>query len=150
MTRIYDPIVIARQFLYVREAQTIGQNHGLRVEAIQHWAGGTFGDSWCVEFGWMVYDICYQGQCPFDRAQNSESFRQLAIAHGWVTTGPVPGDIVLSLTPEGTAHHFALLTVLDPFTTIAGNTSADGLSSNGDRMAEHPVSRDHKLFVHIP
>lgn len=150
MTRVYDLIAIARQFLYVREAQTIGQNRGLRVEAIQHWSGGASGDSWCVELGWMVYDICYQGQCPFDRAQNSESFRHLAVANGWVTKTPIPGDIVLSLTPEGIAHHFAILTVNAPLTTIAGNTSADGSSSNGDRVAEHQVSPDHKMYVHIP
>ncbi len=144
----YDPVAIARQFLYVREAATA--NRGLRVEAIQHWSGGQFGDSWCQEFVWLVFDIAYQGQCPFDREQSTESFRKRALANGWVVTIPSAGDIVLSLKPDGTAHHVGILTKVSPLTSIAGNTSEDGTSSNGDRVAEHFISNAQKMYVHVP
>lgn len=150
MTPLYDPIAIARQFLYLREAQTKGQNRGLRVEAIQHWSGGQFGDSWCMEFVWLVLDICYQGQCPFDRQQSTEAFLQLAATRGWIVTAPQIGDIVLSVASAGQAHHVGLVTDISPLASIAGNTSADGTSSNGDRVAEHAITPDLKVFVRIP
>ncbi len=69
----FDPVDVARQFLYVREAQAQGQNRGLRVEGIQHWAMGTFGDSWCDEFAvGFVLDICFQGDSPFPRQSDVE------------------------------------------------------------------------------
>ncbi len=148
--RVYEPVAIARQFLYVREAQSRGQNRGLRVEAIQHWAGGQTADSWCMELVWLVYDICYQGRCPFDREQSTEAFRQLAVAKGWVTTIPIPGDIVLSLRADGTAHHVGIITKVSPLTSVAGNTSEDGTSSNGDRVAEHWISTALKMYVAVP
>ena len=56
MSRVLDPVTEARKFLYLREAQSLGQNRGLRVEAIQHWSGGQAGDSWCAEFVWFILD----------------------------------------------------------------------------------------------
>jgi hypothetical protein len=57
---------------------------------------------------------------------------------------------VFSVLPDGTPHHVAILATIDPFATVAGNTSEDGVSANGDRVAEHPVSRQGKVFVHYP
>lgn len=149
---IYDPVAIARQFLYVREA---GPNRGLRVEAIQHWACGQFGDSWCDEFGvGFVLDICFQGDSPFPRQTDINASTASALAYsreqGWTTDTPVVGDLVFSVLGDGTPHHVAILATIDPFATVAGNTSEDGISSNGDRVAEHPVSRQGKVFVHYP
>jgi hypothetical protein len=56
-----------------------------------------------------------------------------------------PGD-----PNEGEAHHVAMLETLVPFDVIAGNTSEDGLSSNGDRVAEHEVSTANKVAIHYP
>jgi hypothetical protein len=145
--RYYEPAQIARQLRYLRE---IGVNQGLRVNGVQIWAGGQPGDSWCVEFVWLVLDICYQGQCPFDRVQSADALRLLAIKNGWVVTVPSVNDIVLSLRPDGTAHHAAIVTNVSPLNAIAGNTSADGTSSNGDRVAEHWVSTAQKLYIHVP
>jgi hypothetical protein len=155
-TMIYDPVAIARQFLFVREAQDIGQNRGARVEAIQHWALGTFGDSWCDEFSvGMVLDICFQGNSPFPRkTETNASVQQtldFARAQEWITTTPVPGDLVVSVDPTtGHGHHIAIVTVVTPLTSIAGNTSEDGSSSNGDRVAEHKISSANKVFIHYP
>lgn len=145
--RTYDPVAIARQYLYLRE---LPGNHGLRVEAVQHWSGGEGGDAWCVEFGWMVFDICYQGHCPWPRMQNSQVFLDFAAKHGWIVKVPHAGDVCLSINDAGIAHHWAIVTEVLPLTTIAGNTSEDGVSVNGDRVAEHRVSTRNKVFVRVP
>lgn len=145
--RYYSPVAIARQFLFVREVQP---NKGLRVNGVQTWSGGRSGDSWCCEFVWFVFDICYQGACPFDRVQSCDALRQLALARNWIVTIPIPGDIVLSLRSDGTAHHVGILTQVSPPTSIAGNTDATGASANGDRVAEHFISPALKLYVRVP
>jgi hypothetical protein len=149
----YDAVAEARKYLYVREAPSQGQNRGLRVEAIQKWSGGQSGDSWCLEFVWMVLDVCFQGTPPFDRLQACEALHQLAIAKGWITTTPTAGDLFLRVTPQGHAHHVGVITQLYPdrVRAIAGNTSEDGQSSNGDRVAEHELALDASLvFVAYP
>lgn len=152
MTRAYEPVAIARQFRYVREA---GANHGARVEAIQHWALGTFGDSWCDEFGvGFILDICYQGASPFPRTTdiNASTISALAYAKskGWVTTTPAVNDLVFSVHPDGAPHHVAIVSAVSPLASIAGNTSSDGVSSNGDGVYEHAISAADKVFVHLP
>ena len=141
----YNPVDIARQYLYVREA---GANRGLRVEAIQHWSQGQFGDSWCMEFATMVLDICYQGESPIPRCGSCEDVHQLAITNDWIVTDAQPGDLFLYLTPEGHAHHVGIVTEVGPLKAIAGNTSEDGASSNGDRVAEHPITAT--TFIRLP
>lgn len=140
-------VQFARKFHYLRE---VGQNQGLRVNGIQIWAGGQPGDSWCMELVWFIFDIWYEGKCPFDRVQNVHAFLTLARAKGWVVQLPIPGDLVISLDASGHGHHIAICTEITPFTTFAGNTSADGMSSNGDRAAEHQVSLGNKAFVRVP
>lgn len=147
--RLYDPVAIARQFLFVREAQSIGQNRGLRVEAIQHYAGGGVADSWCMEFLWMVLDVAYQGKPPFGRMQACHDLLLLAKQQQWIVTIPGPRDIALTVT-DGRAHHVSLVTSAQPLTAIAGNTSADGVSSNGDGVYEHAIAAANKVFVRIP
>jgi hypothetical protein len=139
-------IDFARKAHYLRE---VGQNQGLRVNGIQIWAGGQPGDSWCLELVWFLLDFWMEGKCPFDRMQSVEAFRQHAKTQGWETPVPVPGDLVVSVKDDH-GHHIAILTSLVPFTTFAGNTSADGLSSNGDRAAEHEVSKEGKEFFRVP
>jgi hypothetical protein len=140
-------IDLFRLFLFVREA---GQNHGLRVEAIQHWGGGQPGDSWCAWLLTMVFDLFYQGRSRLPRGGSTEAIHQLAIREGWIVTDPQPGDVVISLNADGLAHHIALVTVVQPLTAIAGNTSADGRSANGDRVAEHPIDPANKVFARVP
>ncbi|HEY9462461.1 MAG TPA: hypothetical protein VIR54_05190 [Vicinamibacterales bacterium] len=145
--RAYDPVTEARKYLFVREA---GQNRGQRVEAIQKWSGGSAGDSWCCEFATMVYDICYQGKSEIPRTGSCDVVLALAKDRGWTVADPRPGDLVLSVRSPDDAHHIGIVTQANPLTAIAGNTSADGASSNGDRVAEHAISRDNKVFVRVP
>lgn len=140
-----DVVALARQFLYVREA---GQNRGYRVEAIQHWATGNFGDSWCAEFATMILDIAYQGKGPFGRTGACETIHGIAQLNGWLTPVPAIGDLFLYLRPDGTAHHVGFVTGLNPLTGIAGNTSIDGTSVDGDGVHEHAISAT--TFIHLP
>lgn len=143
-------VEIARLFDYVREAQSVGQNRGLRVEAVQHWAGGQYGDSWCMEAVWLCLDIRDKGQCVVPREQSVQAFRELAEQQGWIVTDPQPGDIVLSVNSADHAHHAGIVTVASPLTSIAGNTSEDGASDNGDGWHEHPINPSGKIFVRVP
>ena len=137
-----------RQFRYVREAKE--QNTGQRVEGIQRWGGGEKGQSWCCYWATMMLDSWYQGQSPIPRLGLCEDVHDLAKKNGWITTTPEPGDIVLSVTDTGHAHHIGIVTSSSPLKSIAGNTSKDGVSSNGDGVYEHEISTTNKVFVKYP
>lgn len=140
---------IARLFRFVHEAEP---NKGQRVEAIQTWSGGASarGTSWCAWFVTMVFDLYYQGASLLPRMGSTEGIHQLAIKRGWIVTDPQPEDLVISVNAAGVAHHIGIVTLTEPLTSIAGNTSKDGSSSNGDQVAEHPIEPARKVFVRIP
>lgn len=140
---------IARLFRFVREATS---NRGQRVEAIQTWSGGedARGTSWCAWYVTMVFDLYYQGRSLLPRMGSTEAIRQLAVQQGWVVTHPLPEDLVISINAAGVAHHIGIVTQVSPLTSIAGNTSDDGTSSNGDRVAEHMIRPPQKIFARIP
>jgi hypothetical protein len=138
-------IELSRKFTFVREA---GQNHGKRVEAIQRWCGGQPGESWCCYFITMLLDIWFGGNSPIPRLGACEDVHQLAIQHGWMVTDPAPGDLFFYLTDTGHAHHIGLVTTTGPLMGLAGNTSADGASVDGDGVYEHQISAH--AFARIP
>ena len=141
-----NPVDVARLFLHVREA---GPNTGQRVEAIQKWSGGTVGQSWCCYFVTMVLDLCYGGKSPIPRQGACQGVYDFAKQKGWVTATPSVGDIYLYVTAaDDHAHHIGFVTQVDPLVGISGNTSEDGTSSNGDRVAEHGIAA--KVFVAYP
>lgn len=137
----FNPIDVARMFLFVREAQSQGQNKGLRVEAIQHWCGGDPGLSWCCFFVTMILDICYQGAAPIPRGGRCQDVYDLAKKKGWLVDNAQVGDIFLYVDKNDHAHHIGFVTAPGGAAGIAGNTSADGTSDNGDRVAEHSLSK---------
>lgn len=146
-------IDIARLFRFVREAQTIGQNRGLRVEAIQHWTGGQAGESWCCDYATMMLDLYFQGVSPIPRTGSCETVYELAKTNGWLTESPIVGDLVLSINSAGIAHHIGIVTNTNPLTSIAGNTSPNGQSSDGSGVFEHAISAtppEAFAFVHYP
>ena len=149
---------LARKLKYVRELQG---NTGQRVEAIQKWGGGKAGDSWCAFFVTMVLDIVYEGKCPLPRTGSCDVILQRAHAEHWIVAAPEPGDLYLRLNSPTDAHHVGFCTTelydnadgQRVFGQISGNTSADGLSSNGDGVYEREVrftSPDKIVFVHVP
>ena len=142
----YSPTEVARQFLFVRE---VPQNKGLRVEAVQKWCNGSPGDSWCCEFATMVLDIAFQGDSPIPRLKAVQDVYDLAKTHGtWITTSPVPNDLFIYVDDNDHAHHIGIYTGGNQ--GIAGNTSEDGTSSNGDRVAEHKLitNPNHIKYIH--
>jgi hypothetical protein len=145
----YNPVDISRQFLFVREA---GANTGQRVEAIQKWNGGKSGESWCCYFATMVLDICFQGAAPIPRLGACQNVYDLAKKNNWLVTTPSAGDIFLYVDSNDHAHHIGIITVDGGGIGIAGNTSEDGTSSNGDRVAEHSITTNPTKikYVHYP
>lgn len=154
-----SPTEEMRKLLYIRER---GANKGQRIEGIQRWAGGQPGDSYCCESATMVLDICYQGASPIPLATACETVYQLAKAKGWLvpdTELPVIDDIFLYVNDVDHAHHIGFVTGvttdaanINHIIGIAGNTSADGKSSNGDGFHEHEISSNRKVtkFVRYP
>lgn len=156
-----DPVTCFRLFRYLRETTN---NHGRRVEAVRHWGLGDVAssDSWCdfMAVG-FVLDIVFAGESPFPRQEDINGSTDAAMKYGQSQGWEVPlaeakpGDLIFSVHPPGDpeagkAHHVAMLEVPETFQAIAGNTSADGLSSNGDRVAEHAVSRANKVAIQYP
>ena len=151
----------ARDFLFVREA---GQNKGLMVESIIHWSGGIPGQSWCAYFVLFIFDIVYGGKDknPLVRSGAVQDIYEEAKNKGWMVEDGQPGDLFIYVIPDKDhAHHIGIVTarmevnedgkLLIKRQGIAGNTSADGKSSNGDRVAEHEIISGVSLkFIHIP
>lgn len=149
--RAYNPIDIARQFRFVRE--TLGANRGVFVEAIQRIGDGKPGDSWCMDFVSFVLWVAYQGPAPLPRTGSCAVALEIAKQSGWVTKRPALSDVFFRVNDEGHAHHTGFVTGVYPdrIGSIAGNTSEDGLSSNGTGVFEHVITRAPSLvFVHLP
>jgi hypothetical protein len=145
-------IEIARLFLFVRE---IPENKGQRVEAIQRWSGGAPGDSWCAFFVSMVLDLYDQGKSPLLRTGSCDNILHAARTNRWLTPTPIPGDLYLYVRNTNDAYHVGIVTAMNgdgTFRGISGNTSADGLSANGDRVAERDITLDptKHVFVRVP
>jgi hypothetical protein len=145
--RVYDVVETARRYDDIREA---APNRGQRVEAIQKWCGGSAGDSWCCHFATFVYDRAYKGKSPIPRTGSCDTVLAVCRDQGWMVNDPQPGDLVFSMLGQHDAHHIGIVTVSEPLTAIAGNTSRDGTSSNGDGVYEHTISPKHKLFARVP
>lgn len=155
--RLYQPVEIARQFRFVRE--TLGPNRGVFVEAIQRIGDGKPGDSWCMQFVSMVLWICYQGPAPIPRTGSCDVAYAVAKNEGYVVELPAPNDIFFRVRAEGRtwdadAHHVGIVTQTYPdrIGSIAGNTSEDGLSSNGTGVFEHDLKLNPStlVFVRLP
>lgn len=142
-----DLVTCARRFSFVRE--TNGANAGAWVQFMQRLAGGTVGDAWCADFVCLVLAICYYGKRPIANSGSTITLLADCRAKGYVVESPSIGDLCFSVRADGTPHHIAIVTVPSPLTTIAGNTSPDGRSSNGDGVYEHPVA-GRFVFARLP
>ncbi len=142
-------LTIARCWLGVRE---LPDNRGLRVEAVQHYSGGVFGDSWCAEMWWLWHDLFFRCAGPVPRFQAVQTFYDLAKQRGWLTNMPAPGSTFMLVNAADHAHHIGVVTDTAPLAGIAGNTSSDGESSNGDGVYEHrlTVQTPFLRFANVP
>ena len=141
-----DLIAHARSFLHVRET---GPNVGEpEILGWQTRLGCEPGDSYCACFTCcMVRDID-----PGNPLKLSASALHLYSNNPALQIKSLddlqPGDIVVWDHGSGKGH-VAIATATTKvmgkllyFSAIAGNTSADGKSANGDRVAEHDVPLD--------
>jgi hypothetical protein len=144
--RIADPILIARRFDFVRE--TLGPNRGAWVQHIQRAVHLHPGEPWCMAFVWLVFDIAYAGHSPLFQTGSCHACLLAARDKGWEVNDPQAGDLYFYLEGDH-AQHVGIVTQADPLIGIAGNTSADGQSSNGDGVHEHGIS-GRMTFVRVP
>lgn len=146
-------IWFARRYGFVREVG--GANRGTWVELFQSFTGGMPGDSWCGDWlSFVLASMCggYTNM-PIPRTGVCEVIHAHAIDRGWISSTPSLADVYLFLDSNSHAHHCGLITQAAPLTGIAGNTSADGTSSNGDGVYEHALhvaSPGRIVFVHYP
>lgn len=142
--------VVARRLSFIREAD--GANRGAWVNLLQRFCDGVEGDSWCSDFVSFVEDVAYRGHSPSRRTGSCQAKLDHARAKGWVVAEPRVDDLFFFVTDAGHAHHVGIVTASQPLTGIAGNTSYDGRSSNGDGVYEHAlrVLPKHIVFVRLP
>ncbi len=138
---------IARRFDFVRETE--GPNKGYWVAFFLHFTGNEEGDSWCASFVSVCDWIATKGKMRVKKTASTGEMLAIARSRDQVVTTPQVDDLVFSVHPDGTPHHVAIVTGTTPLTAIAGNTSEDGTSSNGDRVAEHVISTTNKVFVRL-
>lgn len=144
---------LARCFKHVRE---LPNNRGNRVEAIQKWCGGQPGDSWCCDFVSLVLDLYYGGKAPFPRQGSCDVVLAMAKDLNLIVPLPVIGGLYLRLNDPTDAHHIGFVTSElhdGMFGQLSGNTSADGLSSNGDGVYERDIkltAPEKFAFVKLP
>lgn len=151
MAEIASPSIVARRFNFVRE--TDGPNDGTWVSLFQRFTGNRPGDSWCASFVSLVLDVCYRGIPPLRRSASCQSILDECTRKGFVAlvgTGPQPDDLFFYVGPQG-AHHIGIVTDVTPVGVvgIAGNTSADGRSSDGTGVFEHTLAPD-AVFARLP
>lgn len=141
---------IARRLNYIRETQ--GPNRGFWVFWLQNFTGGIEGDSWCSDFASMVCHIAYKANPPLKRSGSSHARLTEARAKGLVVSMPKIDCLYFFIDDNGHAHHEGIVTLTTPLTGIAGNTSEDGLSSNGTGVFEHTLNVEprHVIFVELP
>lgn len=129
------------------------------VDQCQAEMGLTPGHSWCAcaVCKW-VRDTSREAGVTVSKFKRSASaLRMLELNAALVVTDPQPGDIVIwdhTVDPAKPQGHVAILTdvvkvngAVAGLAAIAGNTSADGTSRNGDRCAEHPVAYPDRRIV---
>lgn len=142
--------VIMRRFSFVKEVD--GPNVGTWVSLFQRFCDGVAGDSWCADLVSFCLDVAYRGHSPLVRSGSTVLLLTQARAKRWIVTTPQVDDLFFYVNAAGVPHHVGAVTRPAPLAGIAGNTSADGRSSNGDGVYEHAltVARDRIVFVRLP
>ena len=138
---------IMQRFDFVRETQ--GPNAGLWVNMFQRFTGNTDRDSWCCSFLCFCLDVLTRGHSPYRKSGVCQDIYRQARLAGEVVSTPQVNDIFVLVDDNDHAHHIGAVTGVEPLTGIAGNTSEDGVSSNGDGVHEHElkVQPQHIRFI---
>jgi hypothetical protein len=140
---------VAKRLDFIRE--TLGPNRGFWVNFLQRYCRGQAGDSWCCDFVSVVLDVAYMGKAPLALTGSTKAMLSQATVKGFVVTVPHVDDLYFFVRPDGTPHHVGIVTDTFPLTGIAGNTSEDGLSSDGTGVFEHQIPAGPRtVFVRLP
>lgn len=146
---------LARRYLFVREVG--GQNKGVWVQLFQQYTDTHIGDSWCASYVSYILGLACAGysNAPLPRTASCDVLLEYAKSEGICSDLPHVGDVFLLLNSSTDAHHTGFVSVVKSpslITTIAGNTSPDGKSSNGNGCYEHDlaVTTGTILFVRYP
>jgi len=132
-----DLVTQARQFDFVREIG--GPNKGKWVEIFQHFTGNQPPDSWCASFVSFVIALVTKGTTTLPRSAACQDYYDYAKHNGLLLHLPEVGCLFLYVNDQDHAHHIGIVTQLEPLMGIAGNTSSDGSSSNGDGVYENAI-----------
>lgn len=145
-------VTIAKHLDFIRETQ--GPNKGFWVEFLQRFCDGVPGDSWCADFESLVEAVAYKGHNPTPRTGATTTKLTYCKKKGWIVTHPQVDDIYFYVYDDGiTAHHIGIVSSIigDTVTGIAGNTSSDGRSSNGDGVYDHAIpTGKNTVFARLP
>ncbi len=96
-------------------------------------------------------DIAYKGKIVTPRTGSTDVKLQSCRQHGLIVTAPQLDDLFFFVNPRGQAHHIGIVSGLNPLIGISGNTSPDGLSSNGTGVFTHALSLNAStVFARLP
>ncbi len=135
-------VATARKYLYVRETNGSNSDGGGFIDQSLASLGLSPGASWCA---WVKETATVTGVTIKFR-RSASGLNLLKLNPDLVVTDPQPGDILIEDHGHGMSHVGIITDVIkvdgeiDAVATIAGNTSSDGLSRNGDRVAEHALA----------
>jgi hypothetical protein len=141
---------IARRLNFVRETQ--GPNAGAWVNGFQRYCHGKSGDSWCADFVSFVMDFAYYGNAPLKLTGSTRDMLAEATSKNLRSPKPVIDGLFFYVNADGTPHHVGIVSDVLPTGVvmgIAGNTSEDGVSSNGTGVFEHAISTARTVFVRL-
>lgn len=141
---------VARRFLFVRETE--GPNAGYWVSWFLRFTGNVEGESWCASFVSRVNEIGTKGKMTVKKTASTIAMLHDLTVQGRIVTTPQADDLYFFVNDAGMPHHVGIVTGVNPLTGIAGNTSQDGLSSNGDGVWEHQilVLPKHVVYARLP
>lgn len=139
-------VATARKYAWARETGPNTDGGGF-VDQCLAALGLPPGNSWCAAaVCWWVKETCDRLGVKVEFRRSARALGLLEKNPGLVVANPQPGDLVV-WDHGGGLGHVAVLTdivkvagALAALAAIAGNTSADGHSRNGDRVAEHGVN----------
>lgn len=140
---------VARHLLFIREYG--GANRGHWVSKLQRECGGQKGDAWCAAFVSFVLDVAYDGRAPLKPTESTQHMLDEATTKAFRVSFPRIDDLYFFVYADGGPHHVGIVTDIAPLSGIAGNTSEDGLSSNGVGVFEHAIPAGPRtVFVRLP
>lgn len=147
-------VATARSYLWVREK---GPNTGPKIDDWLAALGLPPGNAWCAAAAcaWALEAAAATGTGIAFR-RSARALGLLEKNPGLVVAAPAPGDLVVWDHGQGLGHVAVLTAVVSvggavaALAAVAGNTSADGHSRNGDRVAEHAVAYpDAKIAAYL-